>query len=132
MQATSRSGTQHRRSTVHRKCAEPLLTALLVTNRQDRTLQTELKYRLGLAGLDLCVSRPRRVDAIAARIRSGRYDFVLAATGFLSHAVDRKLAKVCRDWSVAYIRVKKGRLCTCVRAVRRRLAQNYLSEASLL
>lgn len=93
--------------------------AVFVGNRgQDPELHQSLLERLAFAELDFVDGNdPRRLDGLAERVSGGAYDLVLAATGFLSHRVDRRLLPLCRNSGVPYFRVHRGRLGACVRAI---------------
>lgn len=93
-------------------------TALFVTNRADPELHRTLERELGLS-ITWCEGQPRRIDAQCDSIARGRYDLVLCATGFQSHATERLLCPAARRAGVPYVRVNKGRLAACVQALAR-------------
>ena len=67
-------------------------------------------------------------EAEAKAIASGKYDLVLAATGFASHATDRALREASRKAAVPYSRVFKGRPSSVLRALQRDMAPGELSS----
>lgn len=95
--------------------------ALFISNRSDPMLQDRLLRVLEFSELDWCEADVKRTQAAEQKVAAGAYDFVLAATGFLSHSVDGRLAKVCRTYEVPYVRVERGRPMTCVRSLARDL-----------
>lgn len=95
--------------------------ALFISNRNDPMLQDRLVRALGFSELDWCEADVKRAQAAEQKVSSGGYDFVLAATGFLSHSVDGRLSKVCRARKIPYVRVERGRPLTCVRSLARDL-----------
>lgn len=95
--------------------------ALFISNRNDPMLQDRLLRVLEFSELDWCEADVKRTQAAEQKVAAGAYDFVLAATGFLSHSVDGRLAKVCRTHEVPYVRVERGRPMTCVRSLARDL-----------
>src|SRR5690606_22421940 len=94
---------------------------LFVGNRADPNLQATLCAELEPVELDWLVADPRRESAAADRISAGRYDLVLCATGFVSHSTELALRAACRTAGVPYVRVYKGRLASCLRALDRDL-----------
>lgn len=95
--------------------------ALFISNRNDPMLHDRLIEVLEFSALDWCEADVKRTQAAEHKVAAGAYDFVLAATGFLSHSVDGRLAKVCRARSIPYVRVERGRPMTCVRSLARDL-----------
>jgi len=91
--------------------------AIFVSNRNDPDLEAMLKEGLGFAEIVWCEGGPRTVQSVTEKIADGKCDFVLAATGFQSHAVDGKLYSACKRASIPYIRVNKGRLIASARAI---------------
>ncbi|MEO0324440.1 MAG: hypothetical protein AAF447_15875, partial [Myxococcota bacterium] len=75
-----------------------------------------------------CDGSPRRIEAEAKAIASGKYDLVLAATGFASHSTDRALREASRKAAVPYSRVFKGRPASVLRALQRDVAPGALSS----
>jgi hypothetical protein len=95
--------------------------ALFISNRNDPLLHERLLKALAFAELDWCEADVKRAQAAEQKVAGGGYDFVLAATGFLSHSVDGRIAKVCRARQIPYVRVERGRPLTCVRSLARDL-----------
>lgn len=95
--------------------------ALFISNRNDPQLHDRLLKALAFAELDWCEADVKRAQAAEQKVAGGGYDFVLAATGFLSHSVDGRIAKVCRARQIPYVRVERGRPLTCVRSLARDL-----------
>lgn len=95
--------------------------ALFISNRNDPQLHERLLKALAFAELDWCEADVKRAQAAEQKVAAGSYDFVLAATGFLSHSVDGRIAKVCRARQIPYVRVERGRPLTCVRSLARDL-----------
>ncbi|MFO0624619.1 MAG: hypothetical protein U0325_03310 [Polyangiales bacterium] len=95
--------------------------ALFISNRNDPLLHDRLLKALSFAQLDWCEADVKRAQAAEQKVAGGGYDFVLAATGFLSHSVDGRIAKVCRARQIPYVRVERGRPLTCVRSLARDL-----------
>lgn len=95
--------------------------ALFISNRNDPMLHERLLKALAFAELDWCEADVKRAQAAEQKVAAGGYDFVLAATGFLSHSVDGRLSKVCRARDIPYVRVERGRPLTCVRSLARDL-----------
>lgn len=105
--------------------------ALFVGNRNDPDLATTLKSLLGLGRLDLEEgTKPQRRDGLVDRIAGGTYQFVLAATGFLSHQADQTLLPACRQAGVPYLRVGKGRPMAVVRAIAHHLGVSAVAPAT--
>lgn len=95
---------------------------LFVSNRADPPLEADLREGLEPVRLDWCVAEDRRVASAAQSIASGTYNFVLCATGFISHKTEKSLRDACiRGGRVPYVRVFKGRLVSCLRALERDL-----------
>jgi len=93
-------------------------TALFVSNRADPPLKDKLERELGLA-IEWAEIDPRRLQARIESVRMNRYDLVLSATGFQGHSVDATLGRETRAIGLPYVRVNRGRLTTCVRAIAR-------------
>jgi hypothetical protein len=101
--------------------------ALFISNRED----VELKDKVAAAfGLDVtwCVASTRRVEAAADAIRGGRYDVVLSATGFQDHAMDGALSRAAKDSPTLFVRVNRGRVAACARAIARELGLDTDSD----
>jgi hypothetical protein len=96
--------------------------AVFVSNRVDPDLEALVREALGFATIDWCEGNPRRVQSVEERIGQKAFDFVLAATGFQSHAVDGALYRACKKAGIPYVRVNKGRPVACAAAIARRLA----------
>ena len=94
---------------------------MFISNRNDPLLHERLLKALAFAELDWCEADVKRAQAAEQKVAGGGYDFVLAATGFLSHSVDGRIAKVCRARQIPYVRVERGRPLTCVRSLARDL-----------
>ncbi|MCC6621411.1 MAG: hypothetical protein IT385_09150 [Deltaproteobacteria bacterium] len=93
-------------------------TALFVSNRADPPLKDKLERELGLA-IEWAEIDPRRLQARIESVRMKSYDLVLSATGFQGHSVDATLGRETRAVGLPYVRVNRGRLTTCVRAIAR-------------
>ena len=104
--------------------------AAFVGNRRDEDLRSSLIETLELARLDWFEAEPRRIDALAEAVRGGAFAFVLSATGFLDHTVDRKLVAACGRSDTRYVRVNRGRPAACVRALARELGIGAEREAN--
>ena len=83
--------------------------ALFVSNRADPNLRDRLKQIFEFEELDWSSGETKRRQALTNPIQSGTYDFVLGATGFLSHSIDGQISQACRKGNVPYIRVHRGR-----------------------
>jgi hypothetical protein len=94
---------------------------LFVSNRADPHLEAHLREGLEPMRLDWCVAGDRHVASAAERIAAGTYHIVLCATGFISHKTEKSLREACLRGRVPYIRVFKGRLLSCLRAIERDL-----------
>ena len=92
---------------------------LFVSNRTDPDLAQRIEDLLLPESLSWTDNRDHALDAQAERIRAGSYDLVIAATGFLSHSVDRKIGSACQAASIPYVRAARGRELACLRAVLR-------------
>ncbi len=68
-----------------------------------------------------CVADPRRIDATCERIERGAFDLVLSATGFQHHATDIALSRAAKSAGTLYVRVNRGRVAACERALMREL-----------
>ncbi|HWV39262.1 MAG TPA: hypothetical protein VN033_12410 [Vulgatibacter sp.] len=95
--------------------------ALFVGNRTDGALQERLQAMLELERLEWAEATPRRVDAAVKAIGARAYDFVFAATGFMGHKYDARLARACRASGTPYLRVDRGRPGAVARALSRDL-----------
>ncbi|MFO0749314.1 MAG: hypothetical protein U1F43_27160 [Myxococcota bacterium] len=93
-------------------------TALFVSNRADPQLKDKLEKELGMA-IEWAEIDPRRLQARIESVRRMSYDIVLSATGFQGHSVDATLGRETRAVGLPYVRVNRGRLTTCVRAIAR-------------
>jgi hypothetical protein len=102
---------------------------LFISNRADPSLEETLASAFGL-DIDWCVATPRRVDAAASSIRNGKYDLILSATGFQTHAMDATFARAAHDSTTPYIRVNRGRPTACARAIERELGASSSRQAS--
>ncbi len=100
----------------------PAQRALFVSNREDPDLKARLEGALGLE-MTWCVADPRRIEAAGKAIQRSAYDIVLSATGFQDHSTDAALARACAAATpkVRYVRVNRGRLAACARALAREL-----------
>ena len=100
----------------------PAQRALFVSNREDPDLRTRLEAALGLE-ITWCVADPRRIEAAGKAIQRSAYDLVLSATGFQDHSTDAALSRACAAATpkVRYVRVNRGRLAACARALARDL-----------
>jgi hypothetical protein len=100
----------------------PAQRALFVSNREDPELRERLQTALGLE-ITWCVADPRRVDAASKAIAKSAYDLVLSATGFQDHSTDAALSRACAASTpkVRYVRVNRGRIAACARALAREL-----------
>lgn len=96
-------------------------SALFIGNRRDPDLHDELKRTFSFSDLDWCEGGPRRLQDVSDRVDSGRYDFVLGATGFQSHSMDAQMVQACRRAGVPYVRVHRGRRLACILALSREL-----------
>lgn len=96
-------------------------TALIVGNRLDPELDEMLRGTFEFSDLDHKLAGPRRIGALAERIRSGRYDIVLSITGFQYHSTDQALASAASAGGVAYVRTNRGRKLACIQALYRDL-----------
>lgn len=94
---------------------------LFVSNRADPHLEQHLCDGLEPAQLDWCVAEDRLIASAAERIVAGSYQIVLCATGFINHKTERSLREACARGRVPYVRVFKGRLVSCLRALERDL-----------
>jgi hypothetical protein len=96
-------------------------SALVVSNRNDPTLDTEIKELLQLAVVDHGQIEQRRLDSLSERVERGRYDFVLAATGFMPHKADGVLRKAAVKSGILYVRMNRGRPRACLAHLAREL-----------
>ncbi|MBI5363916.1 MAG: hypothetical protein HZA53_12105 [Planctomycetes bacterium] len=95
--------------------------ALFVCNRADPEHDEELRRAFEFERVERSEHGPRRLESAAERIRAGRFDVVLAATGFLPHKADSVLRTACKQSSVRMVRVDKGRVSACARHLAREL-----------
>ncbi len=95
--------------------------ALFVSNRADPELRDRLHTLFEFGALEWLQGESRRRQALEGSIAAGAYDFVLGATGFLSHTVDAQIGRACRKADVHYVRVHRGRPLACLRALARDL-----------
>ncbi len=95
--------------------------ALFVSNRADPNLQKRLKEIFEFEDLDWSAGETKRRQSLVGPIQSGSYNFVLGATGFLSHSIDGQISQACRKGQVPYVRVHRGRPLACLRAMAREL-----------
>ncbi len=96
-------------------------SALVVSNRNDPTLDQEIKELLQLDVVDHGQIEPRRLDSLSERVERGRYDFVLAATGFMPHKADGVLRKAAVKSGILYVRMNRGRPRACLAHLAREL-----------
>ena len=89
-----------------------------MSNRADPDLVATLAEGTGLV-ITQVVATPQKVRSQAEAIGGGRYDFVLGATGFMSHATESGLVRACRQSDCRYVRVFKGRPLAVARALAR-------------
>jgi len=92
--------------------------ALFVSNRADPPLKDKLERELGIS-IEWAEIDPRRLQARIESVRRLSFDIVLSATGFQGHSVDATLGRETRAVGLPYVRVNRGRLTTCVRAIAR-------------
>jgi hypothetical protein len=95
--------------------------ALIVSNRNDPKLDLEIQKLLELAIVDHGQIEPRRLDALSERVQQGRYDFVLAATGFMPHKADGLLRRAADKSGIHYVRMNRGRPRACLAHIARQL-----------
>lgn len=93
-------------------------SALFVSNRADPLLKEKLERELGLE-LEWAEIDPRRIQARIESVKQGSFEMVLSATGFQGHSVDATLGRATTACGLPYVRVNRGRLITCVRALAR-------------
>jgi hypothetical protein len=96
-------------------------SALVVSNRNDPTLDEEIRKLLELGTVDHGQIEPRRLDSLSERVEGGRYDFVLAATGFMPHKADGVLRKASEKADILYVRMNRGRPRACLAHLAREL-----------
>lgn len=92
--------------------------ALFVSNRADPALKDKLERELGMI-IEWAEIDPRRLQARIESVKQRSYDLVLSATGFQGHSVDTTLGRETRAAGLPYVRVHRGRLTSCVRALAR-------------
>jgi hypothetical protein len=95
--------------------------ALMLANRADERLEWTLASAFDL-DLDWAVATPRRAALAVETIQGGKHDLVLSATGFQTPAMDASFAAAAREVNAAFIRVNRGRVASCARALGRGLA----------
>ena len=93
-------------------------SALFVSNRADPLLKEKLERELGLE-LEWAEIDPRRIQARIESVKQGSFEMVLSATGFQGHSIDATLGRATTACGLPYVRVNRGRLITCVRALAR-------------
>jgi len=96
-------------------------SALVVSNRNDPLLDEEIRRLLELGAVDHGQIEPRRLDSLSERVERGRYDFVLAATGFMPHKADGLLRKAAVKADIHYVRMNRGRPRACLAHLARQL-----------
>lgn len=94
---------------------------LFVSNRADPHLEQALQAALEPAALEWLVAGDRRVAAATEAIARRSHDLVLCATGFMSHSTEKALRIACANGGIPCIRVYKGRVVSCLRAIERDL-----------
>lgn len=95
--------------------------AVLVTNRADPDQDRALLETFGFLRLDHEEHDIRRMQSVADRIAQGSYDFVLSATGFQPHKVERILREACQASRTPLVRVNRARRLACLCAIAREL-----------
>lgn len=93
-------------------------SALFVSNRPDPMLKERLERELGVQ-IDWTEIDPRRIQSRIESVRQMSYDLVMSATGFQGHSIDATLGRETKARGLPYVRVNRGRLTTCVRALAR-------------
>lgn len=93
-------------------------SALFVSNRADPMLKERLERELGVQ-IDWAEIDPRRIQSRIESVRRMSYDLVMSATGFQGHSIDATLGRETKACGLPYVRVNRGRLTTCVRALAR-------------
>jgi len=94
---------------------------LFVSNRNDPTIDERLRELFAFEEVDHCEVKSSNVAAKAKRVEQGRYDMVLAATGFLSHSTDSVFRDAARRALIPHVRVNKGRPLSVALALAREL-----------
>jgi len=94
---------------------------LFVSNRNDPTIDERLRELFAFEEVDHCEVKSSNVAAQAKRVEQGRYDMVLAATGFLSHSTDSVFRDAARRALIPHVRVNKGRPLSVALALAREL-----------
>jgi hypothetical protein len=112
--------TYDERIFAHVKTKLPTASALFVSNREDPMLRERLTKALGWE-IEWSTAEPRRISAIASAIGRGKYKVVLSATGFQDHSTDISLARAASASNTLYVRVNRGRIAACARALAREL-----------
>jgi HPt (histidine-containing phosphotransfer) domain-containing protein len=95
--------------------------AVLISHRRDPEVQAALEETFGFASLELKIADPRRAQALTEAIEEGQFDMVLSATGFQLQSLDHLLAGACKSAKVPYLRVNRGHVLACLRALARDL-----------
>ncbi len=93
-------------------------SALFVSNRADPMLKERLERELGVQ-IEWAEIDPRRIQSRIESVRRMSYDLVMSATGFQGHSIDATLGRETKACGLPYVRVNRGRLTTCVRALAR-------------
>lgn len=97
---------------------------VVISNRDDKILKRTLEQCLGVQ-LQWCVTDSgqgkRRLEALCKAFSMGRYDLVIALTGFVGHHVERACSKSARAGNVTYVRANKGRPTAVYLALKRDL-----------
>lgn len=93
-------------------------SALFVSNRADPLLKERLERELGVQ-IEWAEIDPRRIQSRIESVRRMSYDLVMSATGFQGHSIDATLGRETKACGLPYVRVNRGRLTTCVRALAR-------------
>jgi len=94
---------------------------LLVTNRADPEQDAMLAETFRFARLRHEESTKSKLSSYKKSIAQGALDFVIVATGFQSHAVDKALKPEAQKAGVHYIRAHRARKLDCIRALHRDL-----------
>jgi hypothetical protein len=107
------------------------LNVLFVGNRSDEDLRDKLRDVFAFRDIAWAEASPRRISAATESISSGSYALVLGATGFLRHKEDNAIHKACRNASIPYVRVNRGRPMAVQLALLRDFARPDSGEPSL-
>lgn len=92
--------------------------------RQDAADRIRAAFRFGK--VDWEGSDPRRVDALAGRVRSGTVELVILLRGYLAHRNSEVLVAACKESGVPYVLVDTGYGVAQVR----RAVERYLGQRS--